>query len=273
MTIVSAFLVPASPLPYMQPDNPPWSSLAEGMRAAGAALEDSAPDTIVIYSTGWFAVLDQLWQMRPHLQGVHVDHNWHEYGELPFDIRIDTELTQAAIDDANAAGIKSKGVDYDQFPIDTGTIVAANFLNPDHQRPLLNTANNLYHDWDITERLGALVAAAAERMKRNIAVVAVGGLSGAFYRHSIDIAEDRIVNDEDDRWNRKILGMIEAGNMDAMLAECPNYVSEAKVDMGFKHMAFIKGALGGGLSAAKGGKVHAYGPVYGAGAAVIEFSV
>ncbi len=270
MAIVSAFLVPASPLPYVQPNNPPWGRLAEGMKAAGASLMESSPDTIVIYSTGWFAVLDQLWQMRPHLQGVHVDHNWHEYGELPFDIHIDTRLTQAAIDNANAQGIKSKGVDYDQFPIDTGTIVASNFLNADHKLPVLNTSNNLYHDWEMTDRLGAIVAEEAGKLDKKIAVVAVGGLSGAFYRQKIDIAEDSIVSQQDDDWNRRILQLIEGGDASAMLAECPDYAQQAKVDMGFKHMAFIKGALGSRLA---GGKVHAYGPVYGAGAAVIEFSV
>jgi len=270
MAIVSAFLVPASPLPYVQPDNPPWGRLAEAMAAAGAALAKSNPDCIVIYSTGWFAVLDQLWQMRPQLQGVHVDHNWHEYGDIPFDISIDTELTQAAIDCANAKGIKSKGVDYDQFPIDTGTIVASNFLNPDKRFPILNTSNNLYHDWAITEQIGAIVAEQAEVLGRRIAVVAVGGLSGSFYRHHIDISEDRVSSEQDDAWNRKVLGLIEAGDSAAMLAECPRYAKEAKVDMGFKHMAFIKGALGEKLA---GGKVHAYEPVYGAGAAVVEFGV
>lgn len=269
MAIVSAFIVPASPLPYMRPENPPWGRLAQGMKAAGAALAESAPDTLVIYSTGWFAVLDQLWQMRSHLQGVHVDHNWHEYGDLPFDISIDTGLTQAAIDNANAQGIKSKGVDYDQFPVDTGTIVASNFLNPENRLPLLNTSNNLYHDWDTTVRLGSLVAEEADRLGRKIAVVAVGGLSGAFYRQSIEIAEDRIVNAEDDAWNRRLLDLVEAGDGKALLAACPEYAKEAKVDMGFKHMAFVAGALGDRLT---GGQVHAYGPLYGAGAAVIEFA-
>lgn len=270
MAVVSAFIVPGSPLPFVQRDNPPWGRLADAMEVAGKALLDSNPDTIALYSTGWFAVLDQLWQMRPRLKGVHVDHNWHEYGDLPFDIRIDTELAEAAIAGANAKGIKSKGVDYDQFPIDTGTIVATNFLNADNGLPLMIASNNLYHDWEITEDLGRIVARAADRLDRRVAVVAVGGLSGSFYRHSIDIAEDSIVSDEEDVWNKKILNLIESGDSRAMLQLCPEYAKEAKVDMGFKHMAFIKGALGEQLN---GGSVHAYEPVYGAGAAVIEFNI
>ena len=60
MPVVSAFLIPGSPLPYVQRDNPPWGAMADAMDAAGKALAASKPDTIAIYSTQWLAVLDQL---------------------------------------------------------------------------------------------------------------------------------------------------------------------------------------------------------------------
>jgi len=240
------------------------------MEAAGQALAASKPETIVVYSTKWIAVLDELWQARPHLQGIHVDQNWHEYGDLPFDIRIDTALAGAAIEMANAGGIKSKAVDYDQFPIDTGTIVASNFLNAEKQYPLMIAANNVYHDWARTEELGRIAVQAAERLQRRIAVVGIGELSGAFFRHAIDITEDCVTSPDDDQWNRKMLELLEQGDMDAFFEAVPRYAEQAKVDMGFKHMAFIKGAMNGQLT---GGKVHAYQPLYGAGAAVVEFPV
>lgn len=270
MTVVAAFLVPGSPLPQVRRDNPPWGALADAMDAAGQALAEAAPDTIIVYSTQWIAVLDQLWQTRPHLKDVHVDENWHEYGELPFDITIDTALAEAAISATNAAGIKSKGVDYDKFPIDTGTIVASNFLNADKKRPLVITSNNVYHDWAMTGTLGRIAAEEAEKLGRKIAVVGVGGLSGSFFRHEIDIAEDRIAAEEEDAWNRKILALMERGAVEELVAACPDYASQAKVDMGFKHFAFVLGAIGGSFS---GAKVHGYGPLYGAGGAVVEFGL
>ncbi|MBT8447123.1 MAG: tRNA U-34 5-methylaminomethyl-2-thiouridine biosynthesis protein [Gammaproteobacteria bacterium] len=268
MTVACAFLVPGSPLPFVQPDNPPWGRLADAMDAAGSALVAAAPDTIVVYSTQWIAVLDQLWQTRPHLSGVHVDENWHEYGDLPFDIRIDTELAAAAIDATGEHGIRSKAVDYDAFPIDTGTIVAARFLNPDNRLPLVITSNNVYHDWDMTTALGRVAAEQAERLGRRIAVVGVGGLSGSFFRHDIDISEDRIASDAEDRWNRDMLALLEQGDSAALAEACPRYAAEARVDMGFKHFAFILGALGGGYA---GATVHGYEPLYGAGGGVVEF--
>ena len=268
MAIVSAFMLPGSPLPFVQRDNPPWGKLATAMEQAGKALAASKPDTIVVYSTAWIAVLDQLWQTRAHLKDVHVDENWHEYGNLPFDIRTDVELANACVEATNKAGIKSKGVDYDKFPIDTGTIVAANLLDPEHKYQFVITANNVYHDWQMTAQLGQLAAAEADKLGRSIAVVGCGGLSGSFFRHSIEISEDHIATEDEDNWNRKILGLIEQGDVAALKETCPDYAAAARADMGFKHMAFILGALGDNFSSAT---VHGYGPLYGAGGAVIEF--
>ena len=270
MTLVSAFLLPGSPLPYVQRDNPPWSVLAQAMDEAGKVLAKSNPDTIVVYSTQWIAVLDQLWQTRAQLKDVHVDENWHEYGDLPFEINTDTELAEACVAATNEAGIKAKGVDYDKFPIDTGSIVVANFLNPDNKYKFVITANNVYHDWPMTEQLGRIAAEQADKLNRKFAVVVSGGLSGSFFRQTIDISEDHIASKEEDEWNQKILHLIEQGDVKALLDVCPDYAAAAKVDMGFKHMAFLLGAIGGNFSSAK---VHGYGPLYGTGGAVVEFDV
>ena len=270
MTVVSAFMVPGSPLPYVQRDNPPWGAIATAMETAGQALAASKPDLIAIYSTQWIAVLDQLWQTREVLQGLHVDENWHEYGDLSFDMRIDVDFAELALKKTAEVGIKSKGVDYDHFPVDTGAIVASNFLNPDGALPLAITSNNVYHDWQMTESLGKVAADSAAQLGRRLAVVGVGGLSGSIYRHVIDIAEDKIASAEEDEWNRKILAMMEQGAAAELLQVCPDYASAARVDMGFKHFAFIMGAIGGCFNSAT---VHAYGPLYGSGGAVVEFDI
>ncbi|MEM7541665.1 MAG: tRNA U-34 5-methylaminomethyl-2-thiouridine biosynthesis protein [Pseudomonadota bacterium] len=270
MTLCAALLMPGSPLPYVQRDNPPWGELAQALDAAGAALQRSGAETIVVYSTQWIAVLDQLWQMRAHVKGVHVDENWHEYGDLPFDMRIDTVLTGKIIEATPAIGIRSKGVDYDGFPVDTGAIVAANFLDPKGSMEFALTSNNVYHDWDMTYGLGTMVAEQARALGRKIAVVGVGGLSGSIYRHTIDIATDKIANQQEDDWNRKILDLMVAGDIEGLTQQCPEYAGAARVDMGFKHFAFILGAMGGRFSAAT---VHGYGPLYGAGGAIVEFAL
>lgn len=268
MPIVSAFLMPGNPLPYLRQDNPAWKPLADAGHAAGAALAASKPDVLLIYSTQWFAVLDELWQARPHSTGLHVDENWYDYGDLEMDLRADVGLTHACIDAANKAGIRSKPVDYPDFPIDTGTIVANAFLNPGGAIPAIVAANNLYHDFDTTKTLAALAADQANLQGKRAAVIAVGGLSGSYFDRKIDIAEDRIVRDEDDASNRVLLDAMTSGSA-ALEAELPDYLAKAKGDMGMKHLAWILGGTGG----FSGATVHGYGPTYGAGAAVVEFKI
>ena len=38
MSVVAAYIVPGSPLPYLRPENPPWAGIAAACRAAGRSL-------------------------------------------------------------------------------------------------------------------------------------------------------------------------------------------------------------------------------------------
>lgn len=265
MPIVSAFLMSGNPLPYLRPDNPPWTPIADACRSAGKALAASKPDVLLIYSTQWFAVLDELWQARAHSTGTHVDENWYDYGDLQMDLRADVELAHACVAAANDCGYKSKAVDYADFPIDSGTIVANAFLNPDGIKAVV-AANNLYHDSVTTEALGRLAAEQADLQGKRVAMIGVGGLSSRYFDRKIDIADDRIVRDEDDAANRALLDALQRGDA-AVRDALPGFLETAKGDMGMKHLAWVFGGTGG----FKGATVHGYGPTYGAGAAVVEF--
>lgn len=270
MSVVSAFLVPGSPLHLLRPDNPPWKPVIAGFERAARALAASRPDAVLLYSTQWLAVLDALWQVRSRLTGTHVDENWHEYGDMPFDLEVDTDLAKACVTATAKAGISAKGVDYDQFPVDSGTIVATRLLGIEKRFPVVMAANNLYHDAATTARMGEIASATARAQNKKVAVVGVGGLSGTVFRHGVDPAEDRVASDSDDRWNRRILRLIEKGESAQLEADCETYILEARVDMGFKHYAWITGAIGGRFF---GARVHGYGPACGTGAAVVEFKL
>ena len=268
MTVIAAALVPGSPLPLLKPENLPWGRIATACQRVGRAIAATRPDTLMIYSTQWMAVLDQLWQTRPHVSGLHVDENWHEYGEMRFDMRIDTELAYGCVAESARIGVQSKAVNYDAFPIDSGTIAADAFLNPDGKFALLLASNNLYHDWDTTWKLGALAARVADQQNRKVAVIGVGGLSGAMFREPVEIRDDRISRDSDDKANRRLLDLIERADVTGIRAFLPEYNETASPDMGMKHLAWILGALDGRFF---GARTHGYGPTYGAGAAAVEF--
>ena len=133
--------------------------------------------------------------------------------------------------------------------------------------PTLVVANNLYHDFPKTRTLGEIVAAQAAAQGKRVVVLGVGGLSGSEFRDDQPFADDRIASATEDEWNRRVLKLITARDLDELLRQLPDYAREAKVDMGFKHFAFALGALGGRLGKAE---VYAYGPQYGSGACVVR---
>lgn len=269
MGAVSAFLVPGSPLPLLRGDAPPYRPLRAALDTLAGRLADSRPDVLLVYSTRWIAVLDALWQTRPRLQGIHVDEVWHDLGDLPHDLRIDTDLAQRCVTATNEMGLRAKGVDYEGFPVDTGTVAANALLNAGERPiPQVITANNIYHDGPTTERLGALALSLAEQQGKRAAVLAIGGLSSQFHHTPIDLADDRLADPAQDELNRRLLDLLAAGDADAIRACLPEFSERARADHHMKHVWWLLGAAGG----IEGGTVHAYGPDYGAGVAVMEFA-
>ncbi|WXL27884.1 tRNA U-34 5-methylaminomethyl-2-thiouridine biosynthesis protein [Ectopseudomonas mendocina] len=271
MTIVSAFMLPGSPLPLLKPDAPNWQQHRRAIEQAGQQLKASQPDVVLIYSTQWFAVLDEIWLTRARSQDVHVDENWHEFGDMPYDIVSDVELAQACVARCKAQGINARGADYQGFPIDTGTIVATTLLGVGTEDiPVVVASNNLYDDAAATAKLAALAVECAAEQGKRVAVVGVGGLSGGLISRDMEAADDHFEKPEDDRLNRRVLELIKAGNQSALLSELPEYCQEAKADMGLKHLHFILGAL---EERYMGADVLHYGPIYGGGAATLAFKI
>ncbi|ODU72348.1 MAG: tRNA U-34 5-methylaminomethyl-2-thiouridine biosynthesis protein, partial [Lautropia sp. SCN 66-9] len=186
-------------------------------------------------------------------------------------LHADTALAPACVAACPRIGVHARGVNYDGFPIDSGTIAASSLLGiGSAERPLVVASNNLYHDAQTTEQLGALAAACADEQGKRVAVVGVGGLSGSLFRTEIDPRSDRLASSDDDKWNQRVLRLIESGDVAELRRVIPEFSSGARADMGFKHFHWILGALKGRFV---GARVHAYGPVYGSGAAVVEFTL
>jgi len=268
MTIVSAFLVPGSPLPHLCPDVPQWNHFRLAMREAGKALHASRPDVVLLYSTQWLAVLDEIWLTRQRSEDIHVDETWHEFGELPYDLYSDVSLANACIEACQAQDIHARGADYQGFPIDTGSIVAASALEIGTQNlPVVLASNNLYDSAETVEKLAAIAVNCAAEQGKRVAVVGVGGLSGSQFRNPIEPGDDHIFSAEEDALNRQILALIETGNIASLREQLPRYARQARVDMGFKHFHWLLGAVGGTFT---GANILHYGAIYGSGAAVIE---
>jgi 2-aminophenol/2-amino-5-chlorophenol 1,6-dioxygenase subunit alpha len=261
-----AALVPAMPHLLAGDPAPSWAELAAATRTVGDRLRAAGVDTVLLLSTQWFTVLGHQVQCDARLRGRRTDENWYRYdfGHLDHDLAVDTELAHRWADAIDAAGMQARRTLYEGFPVDTGTIVASRLLDPRNQGRWAMVSCNLYADPSAMAAVAAAGARAAHDLGRRLGVVAVSGLSSGLTGRWIAPAEDRI-EDAHDRWNRKVLDAIRAGDRAEVLAMSPPFADAAQADSQFRAFAFLDGA--GAVD--RPGEVLAYGPVWGTGAAVV----
>ncbi|MCB0406129.1 MAG: hypothetical protein KDD51_15215, partial [Bdellovibrionales bacterium] len=242
-----------------------WQRLALGMQTLGSHLKDFNPDVVVLYSSQWLSVLGTSFQVQARPRGVHVDPNWHEWGDMEFDFPVDTELGKFFASALKVSGLPAKTVDFEDFPIDTGTIVASRFLNPDGKIPLSIVSSWVYADAEKSRLIGRLVRDECTRRGVRAAYVACSLLSGHYTPTEIDPACDR-VDPKDDEWNQKFLNVLESGSLSGF--DLAAYAGAVGADMQLNAFHWLSGVLEDRKVRAQ---IHAYGPLWGTGAAVLEF--
>ncbi|MGH7915427.1 MAG: hypothetical protein ACREPW_12390 [Candidatus Binataceae bacterium] len=267
--IVKGYIMPGMPHVMLPEDSPSRQELRNACRVAGADAQAARPDVLVIFSTQWVSVLGHLVQARPNPKGLHVDENWYDLGNLPYDFRTDLELAHRTIDLGIASGLQVRPVDYEGFPVDTGTLVALNFFNPKSEIPVVCISCNIYSGRDEELKLGQAVADAVRTLGRRAIVIASTGFSGHYFTHEITDGEDRIVSEQDDAENHRLLELMAAGKCVDAMDLVPEYAARTGADMQFKSYYWLMGAIGSGYVK---GKVLGYGSIWGSGAAVVEFT-
>jgi 2-aminophenol/2-amino-5-chlorophenol 1,6-dioxygenase alpha subunit len=269
--IEKVYIVPGQPHILLAPDrNPGWADLKRAYEAVGREIETSGAELLLVYSTQWFSVIGHLFQIAEKPKWVLVDQNWYEFGEIPYEFRIDPAFGKLYRDAAKAHGLQASTVDYHGFPIDTGTVVALKLLNPNNAIPASIVSCNIYAERDETRTLGRAGRAAIDAYGKKTIVVCVTNLSNRYEVAEIDPANDKISSAKDDEWNRKILEMLGEGRLEDVAQVAREFGREANADMGFKAIWWL-GALAG-ESNLYDGKVWSYAPVWGTGCAIVELT-
>lgn len=264
--LVAAWL-PGLPHVLSSELNPSYASLNKAAVDVGNDFQKLGVKRILYYSTQWLSVLGQSVQTRKNSKGLHVDENWYDLANLSYDFKLDSELSSGMLAALGKENIQARSVDYEGFPIDTGTIVADTLINP-KKVPTSMFACCVYSDYAQTIRLGQILRGVTESLSGTTAVVVVSGLSGRYFTTEIDSREDHIRSIEDDQANRTLLAAMNAGDWNKVSQMRANYCKQTKADMGLKALAFLEGM--GFVEAGKVLKTKAYGPIYGTGAAVLS---
>lgn len=268
--IVKAFVLPGLVQPLLTPDaNPGYRKLRNAFEQVREQIAAIKPDILLIYSTMWPSILGHQIQGRAVCEWTHVDEDFHDLGSMKYRFQMDSAFAKAYVERGNTRGLQMKFVDYHGFPIDTGSVVALQLVNPDQSIPACIVSSNIYADRAETVVLGKAAAdTLVEQNKKAVAIV-ISSLSNRLHQENIDPKDDKIHSLKDNEWNLKVLEFFEKGRLEDISQLSRQIHREARVKKvnNFKPFWWLSSAMGAHNRYT--GEVLAYEAVYGVGCAVV----
>ena len=265
--------VPPHPHPLLCPEaNEGYGRLRAAYDQCRKRIEESEADLIIVYSTTWPSIIGHQFQANPNSEWVHVDDDFHYLGSMPYSFTMDADFAAACVEKAESRGLQARTVNYDAFPIDTGSITALSLLNPDNRLPATIVSSNMYANRSETIVLGKAIRDALNEGERKAVIVVVSSLSNRMFTEPIDPSEDRIHSQKDDDWNMKILEFFQDGRLEdlsQLSREIHGQIRVQKV-VAYKPAWWLAATMGQHNNYS--GEVLAYEALHGSGGAVIQLT-
>lgn len=269
-SVVKGYLLPGLPHILLAPNkNSGWKKIREAFDQVKTEIENTDADLLLIYSTYWPSVIGHQIQADPNPKWVHVDDQFHALGSIPYDFKMDAEFAALYADKAKARGLHARTVSYYGFPIDTGSVVALKLLNPDNRIPACIVSSNVYSDRAETLVLGKAARDAIEASGRKAVAIVISSLSNRLLQEETAPEKDHIFSLKDQEWNKKFLEFLEQGRLEDVSQLSRQFHKEARIPKvtNFKPFWWLAAVMG--QSNLYTGKIHAYEPILGTGAAVV----
>jgi 2-aminophenol/2-amino-5-chlorophenol 1,6-dioxygenase alpha subunit len=217
----------------------------------------------------WPSVLGHQVQARKNCKWVHVDEEFHDLGSIPYEFSMDSELAREIVIAGEKRGLHMKSVDYEGFPIDTGSVVALKLINPKNQFPAVIFSSNMYADRAETVVLAKAALDGLQAQKKKAVAIIISTLSNRLHAEFTLPKDDKIHSLKDQEWNLKILEFLEKGRLEDVSQLSRQIQKEARVKKvnNFKPFWWLSTMMGSHNRFE--GKIFAYEAVYGTGSAVI----
>lgn len=270
-TVLKGYMVSGLPHILLCPEkNPGWQRVRKAMDEVAKEIDELNPDVIMIYSTYWASVVGHQIQGRETAKWTLVDDVFHALGSVPYELKFDTELAKAYDQENKDRGLQSRVVDYDGFPIDTGSVVALKLLNPKNKRKAIIVSSNIYADRAETIVLAKAGLEALKKQNKTAVAVVVSSLSNRLLPKDFDPKLDHIFSKKDEEWNRKVLEYLEMGRLEDVSQLSRQIHKEARVQKVNNFKPFWWLAPLTGQHNKYEGKIMAYEAIQGTGAAVVS---
>lgn len=271
--ILFGIYCPPHPHPLLTPDaNPGYANLRAAYDECRRRIEESEADIILVYSTTWASIIGHQIQALETAIWTHVDDDFHHLGSMPYEFRMDTEFAHAMKENSVKRGLEARTVAYEGFPIDTGSVVALQLLNPDNRIPACILSSNMYANRAETIVLGKAARDTLAAQGKKAVVVVVSSLSNRMFTEHIDAADDRIHSQKDDDWNRKILEFFADGRLEDLSQLSRDIHGQIRVQkvVAYKPAWWMAATMGQHNN--YDGEVLAYEALHGSGGAVITLT-
>ena len=271
--ILFGIYCPPHPQPLLAPElNDGYAKLRAAFDECRKRIEESDADLILIYSTTWPSIVGHQIQALENPVWTHVDDDFHYLGSMPYDFRMDVDFANGYAAAAAKRGLHSRTVDYEGFPIDTGSVVALQLLNPDNRIPACIVSSNMYANRAETIVFGKAARDTLVAQGKKAVVVVVASLSNRMFTEHIDEADDRIHSQKDDDWNRKILEFFGDGRLEDISQLSRDIHGQMRVNkvVAYKPAWWMAATMGQHNNYS--GEVLAYEALHGAGGAVITLT-
>lgn len=268
--ILNSYILPGLPHLLLAPDkNQGWKKLNEAIKKVGLEIQNSGAEILILYSTYWPSIIGHQIQARKNAEWILVDDQFHELGSIPYNFSFDSEFAKVYQEACLARKLQARTIDYEGFPIDTGSVVALKLINPDNKIPCVIVSSNIYSDRAETVILGKATRDAIEKSGKKAVLVAITSLSNRLSTKKIEPEDDAISSLKDQEWNLKFLEFLQAGRLEDAAQLSRQFHVEARVPKvsNFKPFWWLSAVNGQHNSFA--GQVYEYQSVVGTGAVVV----
>lgn len=270
--ILKGFLVPGLPHILLCPEKKTeWEKLKNGFDKIREEIESLNPDLLLIYSSYWPSVIGHQIQARENIEWTLVDEEWHELGSIPYTMKMDQKFSKTYNSNCRERGLHSRLIDYEGFPVDTGSVVAMKLLNPENKFKASIVSSNVYADRAETVILGKAALDSLKEQNKTAVAIVISSLSNRYQLTPIDYsAPEKISSKKDEEWNAKFIEFLKAGRLEDVSQLSRQFHQEARVTkkvVSFKPFWWFSSVMGQTNNFQ--GEIYEYQPVHGTGAVLV----